>query len=166
MHCRERQRVLGNADSDDKTNKRSNTRTRQQSTPTSIKMNHNGRLLQQLFEKIWNVFSSNRLSDHSKRTINWLIYVPTQFLNCWSLGLLFKIIISDYQWWWISSLIVTDYLTVCAVYLSMVIDASNVHAMHKAVENYYFLFFSKTCFDIWVNLKKLYILLFWKKKCF
>ena len=41
---------------------------------------------------------------------------------------------------------VLDYLTVYAVFFSVLFDVSNVHAMHQSVENYYFLFFSKTCF--------------------
>ena len=43
-------------------------------------------------------------------------------------------------------MIITDYLTVYAVFLSVLVDASNMHAMHELVENYYFLFLSKTCF--------------------
>ena len=46
----------------------------------------------------------------------------------------------------VSSLIITDYLIVYAVYLSVLVDVSNVHAMHELVENHYFLFFSKICF--------------------
>ena len=81
--------------------------------------------------------TTGRSIDRSMcQSIVWTVY---HSVICWKL--LYPIINND-----ASSLIITDYLTVHAVYLSVLVDASNVHAMHKLVENYYFLFFSKTCF--------------------